>query len=110
MVKLNCFDVCLVNLDPTIGSEINKTRPVVILSPNSMNHSRLKTVIVAPLTSTIRDHFPTRVMITFLGKHGHVALDQLRVIDRVRIIKLLGQLDEEAQESILTTLAILFQR
>lgn len=59
MVKIKRFDVVLVNLDPTIGSEIKKTRPAIIISPDSMNLSRLKTVIIAPMTSTIKDDFPT---------------------------------------------------
>lgn len=110
MVILKQFDVCLVNLDPTIGSEINKTRPVAIISPNSMNISRLNTVIAAPMTSTIRDHFPTRINIIFKGKKGQVALDQIRAIDRSRIIKNLGSLKEEEQESILNILSIMFSR
>ena len=68
MVRLKRFDICLVNLDPTIGSEMKKTRPVVIISPDSMNVSRLKTVIVAPMTSTVRDDFPTRVTLHFNNK------------------------------------------
>lgn len=110
MVKLKRFDVCLVNLDPTIGSEINKTRPVVIVSPDSMNTSRLDTVIAAPMTSTIRDHFPTRIDMIFKEKKGQVALDQIRAIDRSRIIKNLGSIDEAVQDNILNTLAVLFGR
>jgi len=110
MVKLKRFDVCLVNMDPAIGSEIKKTRPVVIISPDSMNQSRLKTVIVAPMTSTIRDHFPTRVNTTFKSKKGQVTLDQIRTIDRSRIIKILGRISEEAQNNILNILSIMFSR
>ena len=82
MVKLKRFDICLVNLDPTIGSEMKKKRPVVIISPDSMNLSRLKTIIVAPMTSTVRDGFPTRVTLNFNNKIGQIALDQVRSIDR----------------------------
>ena len=110
MVKLNRFDVCLVNLDPTIGSEIQKTRPVVIISPNTMNISRLKTIIIAPMTSIVRESFPTRVTITFQNKEGQIALDQLSAIDRIRIIKKLGNLDRDSENSILNTLSIMFQR
>jgi mRNA interferase MazF len=110
MVKLKRFDVCLVNLDPAIGSEIKKTRPVVIISPDSMNQSRLKTVIVAPMISTVRDHFPTRVNTTFKSKKGQVTLDQIRTIDRSRIIKILGRISEEAQNNILNILSIMFSR
>ncbi|MFI4919948.1 MAG: type II toxin-antitoxin system PemK/MazF family toxin, partial [Legionellales bacterium] len=97
MVKIKRFDVFLVNLDPTIGSEIKKTCPVVILSPDSMNLSRLKTVIIAPMTSTIKDNFPTRIMTLFRDKKGQVVLDQLRAIDRSRIVQKLGVLEKETQ-------------
>lgn len=110
MVKLKRFDVCLVNLDPTVGSEIKKTRPVIIISPDSMNLSRLNTVIVAPMTSTIRDNFPTRIDTSFNEKKGQIALDQIRAIDRSRIIKVLGSISESSQNNILNTLAIMFGR
>jgi mRNA interferase MazF len=109
MVKLKRFDIFLVNLDPTVGSEIKKTRPVVIISPDSMNLSRLKTVIIAPMTSTIKENFPTRVNTAFKDKKGQVALDQLRAIDRSRLIQKLGILDKEAQLNILNILTIMFQ-
>lgn len=108
MVKLKRFDVCLVNLDPTVGSEIKKTRPVVIVSPDSMNKSRLKTVIVAPMTSTIREGFPTRVHTIFKNKQGQIALDQIRTIDRSRIIKVLGDINEETKNKILSILSVMF--
>lgn len=108
MVKIKRFDVCLVNLDPTIGSEIKKTRPAVIISPDSMNLSRLKTVIIAPLTSTIRESFPTRVRIAFKGKEGQIALDQLRSIDRSRIVKKLGKLESKSSDESLNILSIMF--
>ena len=110
MVKIKRFDVFLVNLDPTLGSEIKKTRPAVIISPDSMNLSRLKTVIIAPMTSTIKDDFPTRVMTLFKDKKGQIALDQLRAIDRSRIIQKLGVLEKESQMNVLTILEILFQK
>ncbi|BCA96948.1 mRNA interferase [Legionella antarctica] len=108
MVNIKRFDVCLVNLDPTIGSEIRKTRPVVIISPDSMNLSRLKTVIIAPLTSTIRESFPTRVRTDFKGKEGQIALDQLRSIDRSRIVKKLGKLESKSSDEALNILSIMF--
>ena len=80
MVKIKRFDVFLVNLDPTIGSEIKKTRPAVIISPDSMNLSRLKTVIIAPMTSTIKDNVPTRLSIEFKDKKGQIALETIIVI------------------------------
>ena len=110
MVKLKRFDVCLVNLDPTIGSEIKKTRPVVVISPDSMNRSRLSTVIIAPMTSTVRDHFPTRVTTTFKSKKGQIALEQIRTIDRSRVIKVLGGINDEAQDDVLSILAVMFRR
>jgi mRNA interferase MazF len=110
MVKLKRFDICLVNLDPTIGSEMKKTRPVVIISPDSMNFSRLKTIIVAPMTSTVRDDFPTRVTLNFNNKKGQIALDQVRSIDRTRIIKILGSLDAEVETNVLNLLGVMFQR
>jgi mRNA interferase MazF len=110
MVKIKRFDVFLVNLDPTIGSEIKKTRPAVIISPDSMNLSRLKTVIIAPMTSTIKDNFPTRILIEFKDKKGQIALDQLRSIDRTRIVKKLGVIEKEAQNKVLGLLSIIFQK
>ncbi|CAM4500752.1 MAG: Endoribonuclease MazF [Legionella sp.] len=110
MVKIKRFDVFLVNLDPTIGSEIKKTRPAVIISPDSMNLSRLKTVIIAPMTSTIKDNFPTRILTEFKDKKGQIALDQLRSIDRTRIVKKLGVIEREAQNKVLDLLSIIFQK
>ena len=110
MVKLKRFDICLVNLDPTIGSEMKKTRPVVIISPDSMNFSRLKTIIVAPMTSTVRDDFPTRLTLNFNNKKGQIALDQVRSIDRARIIKILGSLDADVENNVLNLLSVMFQR
>lgn len=110
MVRIKRFDVFLVNIDPTIGSEIKKKRPAVIISPDSMNLSRLKTVIIAPMTSTIKDNFPTRVMTEFKDKKGQIALEQLRAIDRSRIVQKLGVLEKETQFNVLNILAILFQK
>src|SRR3990167_9705303 len=109
MVRLKRFDICLVNLDPTIGSEMKKTRPIVIISPDSMNFSRLKTIIVAPMTSTVRDDFPTRVTINFNNKKGQIALDQVRSIDRTRVIKILGHLEEDVENDVLNLLSVMFQ-
>ena len=110
MVKIKRFDVFLVNLDPTLGTEIKKTRPAVIISPDSMNLSRLKTVIIAPMTSTIKDNFPTRIVTEFKDKKGQIALDQLRSIDRIRIVKKLGVIEEETQNDVLNLLSIIFQK
>lgn len=110
MVKIKRFDVFLVNLDPTIGSEIKKTPPAVIISPDSMNLSSLKTVIIAPMTSTIKDNFPTRILTKFKDKKGQIALEQIRSIDRSRIVKKLGVIERDAQMKILELLSILFQK
>jgi mRNA interferase MazF len=90
MVKFERFDVYLVNLDPTIGSEIQKTRPYVIISPNEMN-KYIKTVIVAPMTTKSRA-YPSRLPITFDGKTGQIILDQIRTVDKERLVKKIGSL------------------
>ena len=84
------YDVYLVSLDPTIGHEVKKTRPCLVISPSVMN-IYLQTVIIAPLTS--KSHFyPTRVQIHFKGKDGFVILDQIRTVDKVRLVKHLGSI------------------
>jgi mRNA interferase MazF len=100
------FDVYLVNLDPTLGSEIRKTRPCLIVSPNEMNR-HIATLIVAPMTTKGR-YYPTRVSCRFQGKDGQVVLDQLRTIDKVRLVRRLGRISKPTQEAVLTTLAELF--
>lgn len=100
------FDVYLVNLDPTVGSEIRKTRPCLIVSPDEMNQV-LSTVIVAPMTTRGRP-YPTRVSIRFQGKGGQIALDQLRTIDKARLVRRLGRVSGPAQEMVLGILAELF--
>ena len=102
------FDVYLVNLDPTVGSEIRKSRPCLIISPDEMNR-HIATVIVAPMTTKGRD-YPTRILCTFQGKGGQVVLDQLRTVDKVRLVQRLGTIDKKTQEGVLSTLAELFAR
>jgi mRNA interferase MazF len=105
-VVIDRFDVYLVNLDPTVGSEIQKTRPCVVVSPDEMNH-HIATVIIAPMT--IQGHeYPTRVPCHFQDKEGHVVLDQLRTVDKVRLVKYLGRLDASEQQAVLAALAELF--
>jgi mRNA interferase MazF len=89
-VELNQYDIILVNLDPTIGSEIQTTRPCVIISPNEMN-KHLQTIVIAPMTSTSKP-YPTRIEVVHTEKSGWIVIDQLRTIDRQRIIKALGKL------------------
>ena len=91
-MELRQYSVVLVNLDPTIGSEIKKTRPCVILSPNEMN-KYLRTIVVAPMTTTLKN-YPTRIPVKTNNKKGMVAIDQIRTIDRARIIKVLDSLSK----------------
>jgi mRNA interferase MazF len=100
------FDVFLVNLDPTLGGEIQKTRPCLIISPDEMNRY-IATVIVAPMTTKGRA-YPTRVDCKFQGKEGQVVLDQIRTIDKSRLIRKLGRLNKETQAKVLATLAEMF--
>ena len=79
------YDIVLVNLDPTIGSEIRKTRPCVVISPNEINYN-LSTVVIAPMTSNSRN-YPTRVRVRHNNKDGYVVIDQVRTIDKRRIVK-----------------------
>jgi mRNA interferase MazF len=105
-VVVNRFDVFLVNLNPTIGREIKKTRPCVIISPNEMNHY-ISTVIVAPMTTKGRS-YPTRVVCTFQGKIGQIVLDQIRTVDKTRLVKYQGQISQDVQKKVLRQLAELF--
>jgi mRNA interferase MazF len=100
------FDVYLVNLDPTVGSEIKKTRPCLIISPDVMNRY-IATVIVAPMTTKGRP-YPTRVECSFQGKDGQIVLDQIRTVDKVRLVRRVGRIDEHTQADVLTVLAELF--
>lgn len=86
------YDVYLVNLDPTLGSEIKKTRPCLVISPDEMNR-HIRTVIIAPMTSVTRD-YPSRVDVTFQRKKGQVVLDQIRTVDKARLAQHLGRLPE----------------
>jgi len=99
-------DVFLIRLDPTIGSEINKTRPCVVVSPDEMNRF-LRTVIVAPMTT--KEHpYPSRVPCNFQGKSGHVVLDQIRTVSRGRLVKRLGRLTPAQASRVIATLGEMF--
>ncbi|MBK6422852.1 MAG: type II toxin-antitoxin system PemK/MazF family toxin [Gemmatimonadetes bacterium] len=100
------FEVHLVALDPTVGAEIQKTRPCLVVSPDEMNR-HLRTVIVAPMTTKGRS-YPTRVSCRFRGKPGQVVLDQLRTVDTSRLVRRLGTLDRPAQAAVLKTLGEMF--
>jgi len=105
-VVISRFDVYLVNLDPTVGAEIQKTRPCVIVSPDEMNR-HIPTVLIAPLTSK-GQVYPTRVECRFKGKKGQVVLDQIRAVDRKRLVKSLGHLDAKSATRILEVLQEMF--
>lgn len=85
------FEVYLVTLDPTRGSEIQKTRPSMVISPDEMHH--LNTVIIVPMTTKSKN-FPTRLPITFAHKKGFLAIDQIRTVDKSRLVKRLGSIDQ----------------
>ncbi|HQG32113.1 MAG TPA: type II toxin-antitoxin system PemK/MazF family toxin [Deltaproteobacteria bacterium] len=100
------FDVYLINLDPTVGSEIKKSRPCLIISPDEMNH-HIRTVIVAPVTSASKS-YPTRVTCKFKDKEGQIVLDQIRTIDKARLVKKLGTIDSNTQLEVISVLQRLF--
>lgn len=100
------FDVYLINLDPTIGSEIQKTRPCLVISPDEMNRF-IKTVIVAPVT-TKGTSYPTRVACKFQGKQGQIVLDQIRTIDKTRMVRRMGRIDKQIQTEVLSVLDEMF--
>ena len=103
---INRFEVYLVNLDPTIGREIKKTRPCLVVSPDEMNHN-IRTVIVAPMTTKGRV-YPTRVGCRFKGKAGQVVLDQLRTVDDARLVRKLGRISQKTAERVLSVLQEMF--
>jgi mRNA interferase MazF len=105
-VEVRRFDVWLINLDPIIGSEIRKTRPCLVVSPDEMNRY-IATVIVAPMTTKGRS-CPTRVPCRFQGKVGQIVLDQLRTADKARLVTRLGQIGAQAQQATLAVLAAMF--
>jgi mRNA interferase MazF len=101
-------EVWLIALDPTRGSEIQKTRPCVVVSPDEMNR-HLRTIIIAPMTSAVR-RYPTRVPIVHGGKTGEVVLDQLRAVDRSRLLKKIGIATQKTAEAISEVLVEMFAR
>jgi len=101
-------EVWLVSLDPTHGSEIKKTRPCLVVSPDEMNR-HLQTVIVVPMTTTIRP-YPTRVSVRFQGKSGQAAMDQLRAVDRQRLVRKLGAVSVGTAQQVSSVLVEMFSR
>jgi mRNA interferase MazF len=100
------FEVYLVNLDPTLGREIRKTRPCLIISPDEMN-DHIATAIVAPMTTKGRD-YPTRAKCRFQGKEGQIVLDQIRTVDKIRLVKKLGKINVSTQKEVLVILMEMF--
>jgi mRNA interferase MazF len=100
------FDVFLVMLDPTVGSEIQKTRPCLVISPNEMNQ-HLATAIVAPMTTSGKQ-YPSRIPVNFDGKDGFIALDQIRTVSKQRLIKKLGAIESIEQKAVMGALVEMF--
>ena len=100
------FEVYLVRLNPTEGHEIRKTRPCLVISPDQMNR-HIGTVIVAPMTTKGRP-YPTRVLVRFRGKTGQIVLDQLRTVDKTRLVQRLGKIDEKTAQRVLAALSEMF--
>ena len=100
------FDVFLVSLDPTVGGEIKKTRPCVVISPDEMNR-HIRTVLIAPMTTKGR-RYPTRVECSFKRKTGQIALEQMRGVDVARLVKKRGRLDKGTSDKVLTVLQEMF--
>ncbi|HEV3022655.1 MAG TPA: type II toxin-antitoxin system PemK/MazF family toxin [Pirellulales bacterium] len=103
---INRFDVYLVSLDPTVGSEIRKTRPCVVVSPDELIH-HIRTAIIAPMTTKQRP-YPSRVPCKFKGTRGQVVLDQIRTVDQSRLLRKLGRLGSATTERVLDVLREMF--
>lgn len=103
---VNRFDVFLINLDESPSKDPKNTRPAVVISPDELNRN-VETIIIAPLAST-NAKYPTRVSVTFLNSERYLILDQIRTIDKIRLVKKIGEIDGEAQRSIIDKLAELF--
>lgn len=106
--RVNRYEVWLVKLDPTKGSEIRKTRPCAIVSPSSMNKT-LKTVTIVPMTSTPKQ-YPWRVPVSFQGKNGYLVTDQIRAADKTRLVKRLGTLEDKTADQLSETLVEMFEK
>ena len=100
------FDVFLVNLDTTLGHEIKKTRPCLIISPDELN-KHIETIIIAPMTTKGRS-YPSRVPVNFQGKKGQIVLDQIRTIDKSRLTRKLGRIEKRTAQKVLDVLAEMF--
>ena len=105
-VVVRRFDVFLVSLDPTVGSEIQKSRPCLIISPDEMNR-HIQTVIIAPMTTRGRK-YPTRIACEFQRKQGQIVLDQIRTVDKARLLRKLSRIDNQTQIEVLSVLQEMF--
>jgi len=105
-MAINRFEVYLINLDPTVGTEMKKTRPCLVVSPDEINHN-IRTVIVAPMT-TKGQPYPTRIRCRFKGKAAQVVLDQIRTVDRSGLIRKLGRIDDKTAAAVLAVLQEMF--
>lgn len=105
-VVMHRFEVYLVSLDPVTGHEIKKTRPCLVISPDEMNR-HIATVIIAPMT-TKGQNYPTRVLCRFAGKAGQIVLDQIRTVDKTRLVKKMGRIDSGTQAKVLRILQEMF--
>ena len=105
-VVVSRFDVYLINLDLTVGREIRKTRPGLVISPDEMNHT-IETIIIAPMT-TKGCAYPTRVPVTFQGKKGYIVLDQIRTVDKKRLVRRLGRISPFATQKVFSVLSETF--
>ncbi len=101
-MELNQYEIVLVNLDPTIGSEVKKTRPCLILSPNEMNR-HIQTIVIAPVTSSSKN-YPTRIELQGKTTKGWVMIDQMRTIDKRRILKVFHKISEEEIKNVKTVI------
>jgi len=100
------YEVWLIALDPTVGSEMQKTRPCVVISPDEMNE-HIRTVLIAPLTSSGK-RYPTRVPLTFQGRNGDIAVDQIRTVDKSRLLKQVGDIDAPVRQQLHRVLDAMF--
>ncbi|MES2308062.1 MAG: type II toxin-antitoxin system PemK/MazF family toxin [Verrucomicrobiota bacterium] len=107
-MEVNRFEIYLVCLDPTMGHEIKKTRPCVVISPDEMNR-HIGTVIIAPMTTKGKE-YPTRIPLTFQGKEGLIILDQMRTVDKIRLVKKMGKLSSLTMENVSNVLMEMFQK
>ncbi len=104
-MRITQYSIYLLNLDPTVGHEIKKTRPCIVISPDEMNR-HLETIMIAPMTTKSRD-YPTRVKVDLLGKTSWIVLDQIRTVDRQRFLKKLGCLDEDSIVKVKETIKVM---